>query len=108
MLEVADVCILCGEVHPARHFGLSHGERGECPRVLMGRFPLISLPDGDREFEEDVLRGSASRRIREYETPTPLPPSRRDLDPDLGVGPTARNRAIGMPWLPLPDLGEVI
>lgn len=107
MLEVADVCILCGEVHPVRNFGLQHGERGECPRVIMGRFPLLTGAEADAIATEEALRGSMSKRIRDYETPS-HPAPRMDVPPAPKSGPEARARAMGLPWLPLPDLGTVI
>ena len=106
MLQEADVCILCGEVHPTRHFGLRHGERGECPKVIMGRFPLIS--DSDGVSEETPLRGSASQRIREYEAPPVPPPPRSEPRRQMSADLDARARALGVPWLPPPDLGAVI
>jgi len=108
MLEVADVCILCGEVHPVRNYGLQHGDRGECPRVIMGRFPLLSHAEVDAIATEDHLRGSTSKRIREYESPpTPRPSQSKDA-PDFASTPSGRPRTMGLPWLPPPDLGTVI
>ena len=106
MLQVPDVCLSCGEVHSGKQFGLRHEGRAECPKVIMGRFPLYSMPDGEG-LAEGPTRGLASRRIREFEAPAANPAThsvgstRRD-DPD------ARPRSMGMPWLPPPDLGEVI
>jgi hypothetical protein len=102
MLKQADVCIHCGERHPARNFGLRHGEGGQCPKVIMGRFPLLSRPFEEESELDKPLAGSASQRIRDYETPV-LPgslPSRS--------GPGERARTMGLPWLPPPDLGSVI
>ena len=106
MLEVADVCILCGEVHPTQHYGLRHGERGECPKVIMGRFPLISRSDG--VAEATPLRGTASQRIREYEAPPVPPPPPSEPRRQTGTDLEARARVLGVPWLPPPDLGTVI
>lgn len=107
MLEVPDVCLSCGEVHPENQFGIYHGGRRECPKVIMGRFPILTRPDGDGASDTPV-HVPASRRIRDYETPTiPAPVllgslARRRDEPEL------RPRTIGMFWLPPPDLGEVI
>jgi len=108
MLEVADVCILCGEVHPSRHYGLRHGERGECPKVIMGRFPLLTRGNGDDGGDEEPLVGTASQRIREYETPSVPAPSRQDSYRRMNVDSETRARTMGMAWLPPPDLGAVI
>ena len=109
MLEEADVCIWCGEVQPAQHFGLRHGEHGHCPKVVMGRFPLLTEGE-DREeiFDEEPLAGSASQRIREYETPPVPKSSLHESARRFGVGPEVRARPAGLPWLPPPDLGAVI
>ena len=108
MLEVADVCILCGEVHPSRRYGLRHGERGECPKVIMGRFPLIAGNTKEPASDEDELRGTATQRIREYETPSVPAPSRQDSYRRMNVDSETRARTMGMAWLPPPDLGMVI
>lgn len=105
MLDGANVCLSCGEVHPEKQFGLRHGAARECPKVIMGRFPLISQPD-PAEFPEIPVRVSASRRIRDFEMPPAvylgsLPSGRRG-------GTEPRSRGMGVPWLPPPDLGEVI
>jgi hypothetical protein len=106
MLEEADVCILCGEVHPVRHFGIRHGERGECPKVIMGRFPLLSGPDSDElRIEEPIRVGASTQRIRDYETPTVRPAPRSDPADSVRE---PRPRSMGMAWLPPPDLGEAI
>ena len=108
MLEVADVCILCGEVHPVRNYGLRHGEHGECPKVIMGRFPMITRPDGEEVMDERSLRGSATQRIRDYETPQAPHVPRSDGHPRLGADLETRSRTMGLPWLPPPDLGTVV
>jgi hypothetical protein len=109
MLNEADVCIHCGEMHPVRNFGLSHGERGHCPKVIMGRFPILIDADGGEDLlEEELLVGSASQRIRDYESP-PLPMTGSErVHRRLGVDLETRARTMGLPWLPPPDLGTVI
>ncbi len=109
MLEEADVCILCGEVHPVRHFGLRHGEHGHCPKVVMGRFPiLIEGEEIEDLLDEEPLAGSASQRIREYEAPPVPMPSPHESHRHYEVDPVNRARTMGLPWLPPPDLGTVI
>jgi|GEM_PF-581552 len=107
MPGVADVCLSCGEVHSEKHFGIRHGERRECPKVILGRFPILSHPEADT-ISEVPVRVSASQRIREFETPSVLPPVSLGSVPRRRVDPAGRPRSMGMPWLPLPDLGEVI
>lgn len=107
MLEVADVCLSCGEVHPEQQFALRHGQRRECPKVILGRFPLLSRADGDGTLEEPVS-GPAARRIRDYEIPTIPAPLTFTPFARRGDEPESRLRTLGMPWLPPPDLGEVV
>jgi hypothetical protein len=105
MLEVTKVCLSCGEVHPDTPFGFLHGAARECPKVIMGRFPVISQPDLS-EFPEIPVQVSASRRIRDYETPPAV--SLGSLPTPPRGGADARSRGMGVSWLPPPDLGEVI
>jgi hypothetical protein len=108
MLEVPNVCLSCGEVHTERQFGFRHGPARECPKVILGRFPVVSEP-APADFTEVPIRISASQQIRGYETPrSPPPVSMGSLpSPRRGV-PDSRFRGTGVPWLPPPDLGEVI
>jgi hypothetical protein len=75
----------------------------DCPSVVHGSFPV--LPSFDPELEE-LPPSPASRRIRDFEraTPAPAPTSsdwtRREDD--------THSRPLAIPWLPLPDLGEVL
>jgi hypothetical protein len=105
MLRAADVCLSCGEVHSQKQYALQHGKAHECPKVVMGRFPVISQPELP-DLADFPVQASATRSIRDYETPHPLPLAGRSDSrrPSL----ESRSRGIGVPWLPLPDLGEVI
>lgn len=101
MLGEADGCPLCGEVHPEPRFGIRHGRPRECPKVVLGSFPVLDqLPEEDgTEFP----RVPAARRIREFETPLQVsfvasPPSETDVRP----------RGLGVPWLRPPELGGII
>lgn len=49
-------------------------------------------------FEDEILRGSASRRIREYEMPTLSPGSQYDRCPDFGVELDGRARPVVLDW----------
>jgi len=107
MLEVADVCPSCGLGHVGSQYAPSNASPRECPRVVLGSFPVITEPEVS---PGDVA--PASQRILEYEVPalqvTPaitlgsLPRARR------GGSAEPRSRGLAMPWLPAPDLGEVI
>jgi hypothetical protein len=106
MLDLADVCPACGLGHPEPQFAILHGAPRECPRVVMGSFPVVTEPG-----LEATSLAPASQRIVQYEFPTmpvapavalgSVPVSRRDYE-------GSRSRGLSMPWLPPPDLGEVI
>jgi hypothetical protein len=106
MLEVSDVCPSCGQVHSDRQFGFKHRSPRECPLVVVGSFPVVSIPNPPVEAP---IRVPAARRIRDAERsvgPVPvfdggLPNPRIEMD-------RVRGRALGIPWLPPPDLGEVL
>jgi hypothetical protein len=105
MLGEADVCPSCGQTHPDRQFGFSHGGSRQCPKVVMGSFPILDETDPEA-LPEPVLRAPAGRRIRDFETPVQvslgsLPVPRRS---DLEIHP----RSLSVPWLRPPDLGEVL
>jgi len=106
MLEVSDVCPSCGQVHEDRQFGFKHRAPRECPLVVTGRFPIDSLPNPALEAP---IRVPATRRIIQAERPigplpglvNAVPTARLELD-------RVRGRILGTPWLPPPDLGEVL
>lgn len=105
MLGAANTCLSCGGVHSNEQFSLRHGAARECPKVIMGRFPVISQPE-PAELLDIPVQVSVSRSIRDYEMPPAvylgsLPSGRRG-------GSEPRSRGMGVPWLPPPDLGEVI
>jgi len=105
MLGVSNVCAACGQVHDGRKFGLKHRAPRECPRVVMGRFPLVSIPSPS---EEAPVKVSPARRIRDSELLGNAGPFVADslTIPRLASDYT-RGRSLGVPWLPPPDLGEV-
>jgi len=106
MLEVADICPRCGQDHPEPRMSFRPRAPVDCPSVVHGSFPV--MPSFDPELE-DLPPSPASRRIRDFERPAPADPpaasvaiswSRRDDE--------NRSRPLAIPWLPLPDLGEVL
>ncbi len=106
MLGEADVCPLCGETHPEVLFGIRHGNAQECPKVVLGSFPVL---DRLEEAPQDppIPRLPAGRRIREFETPIPVPLISGSSPPPSGeVG--ARPRGLSVPWLRPPDLGGMV
>ena len=106
MLEVSDVCPSCGQVHTKPQFGFKHRAPRECPLVVVGSFPVVSLPSPPPESPVRVpsVRGSRGPAHPISAVPVssePIPILR--LDPESG-----RSRGLGIPWLPPPDLGEAV
>jgi len=109
MLEVADVCPSCGQVHSDRQFGLRHGGPRECPAVVLGSFPVLTAPPVVEPSEPIPSPMPLA---------VPVPPSRaRDTrEPPVSLGSLpfrhrgeeTRSRSLGVLWLPPPDLGEVL
>jgi len=106
MLQVADVCHRCGQAHPEGKVSLHSRAPAECPTVVHGSFPV--LPSFDPELEQ-LPRSPASRRIREFEQPAPATSMATPVSISWGRrGDDAHTRPLAIPWLPLPDLGEVL
>jgi hypothetical protein len=108
MLNVSHCCPACGQVHEGRKFGFKHRALRECPLVIIGSFPLVSLPsppaeapvqvpvvardgNGDSRASPQTFIGESIRQV-DFSRP-------RDAE---------RTRGLGVPWLPPPDLGEVL
>jgi hypothetical protein len=105
MLDLSDVCPACGQTHDRRKFGLKHRPPRECPRVVMGSFPLVSLPSPP---EEASVKVPPTRRLRQSELSVSVNALPADsLTVPRPASEHTRSRALGVPWLPPPDLGEV-
>ncbi len=105
MLGEADVCPSCGATHAEPQFSLQHGGPRECPRVVLGSFPVLDRLELE-DLPAPIPHIPAGRKIREFETPIPtalgMASALRSDDP------FARPRALTVPWLRPPDLGEVL
>jgi hypothetical protein len=105
MLDLSDVCPACGQVHERRKFGLRHLPPRDCPRVVMGSFPVVSLPSHP---EVAPIRLSPAPRLRQSELPVEVNALPSDsVSVPRPSSDHARSRSLGVPWLPPPDLGEV-
>jgi len=108
MLQVSHVCPSCGQVHEERKYGFKHRAPRECPLVVTGDFPVVSLPTPS---DGDVAKIAAYRKSPRFGVPAdgellkidPLVPVQ-----EARLHETARSRGLGVPWLPPPDLGEVL
>ena len=108
MLGVSHVCAACGQVHEGRKFGFKHRAPRECPLVIIGSFPLVSLPSPTLEIPIQLNAAALA--------PAPEVPKEPKTVLDGEFGPvhyprarsTERTRGLGVPWLPPPDLGEVL
>ncbi len=101
MLEVADVCPSCGQVHADRQYAFLHRGSGQCPALVRGSYPVVSRPTA--AIEAHLVPDSP--RSRESDVPVsmgslPLPP--RDENGERRI------RTLAMPWLSPPDLGGVL
>jgi hypothetical protein len=105
MLDLSDVCPACGQTHDRRKFGLKHRALRECPRVVMGSFPLVSLPTPPEEPPVKVPTASRTRQSELSVSFDPLPAE--SLAVPRPSSDHTRSRSLGVPWLPPPDLGEV-
>ena len=92
MLEVANVCPACGEAHSDRQFGFKHRSARECPRVVMGSFPVATMPTPPLEAP---IRVPAARQIQAAEN-SPLARVSQDFGVQFGIrhrGRIASNRS---------------
>ena len=98
MLEVSNVCLACGQVHDGRKFGLKHSRLRECPRVVMGSFPLVSLPSPPEVAPVKVppVRAPSTRKGRKTNSRPPAPLLLGNTFDIVRASPeTGRGRALG-------------
>jgi hypothetical protein len=105
MLEAADVCPSCGRVHSDRQFGLRHGDRRDCPEVVMGSFPVISMPE---PLEVLLVTPNPKPAAESRRLPPSVPPVHLGALPAPSRTAELRSRSNGVPWLRPPDLEEVL
>jgi len=108
MLQASHVCPSCGQTHVGRKFGLKHRAPRECPLVVVGNFPIVSLPNPPIQ---SVVKVTTGRRSPQFGLPAD--PELLTIDPLTPVQSaraheTERRGGLGLPWLPPPDLGEVL
>ena len=108
MLEVAHICPRCGQrVSDEPEATARHLAKNGCRPAV-----YAALPDNDRSADE-TQPTPAGRRIRDFETP--IPRGRRAASPFpaggydvVSAAPGPTGRALSIPWLRPPDLGEVL
>ena len=108
MLGVSHGCPSCGQVHDGRKFGLKHRAPRECPLVVVGNFPVVSLPNPPAESPVKVPNGHPAAH---FGLPTDADLIHVDVLAPIQAArsrATERVRGMGVPWLPPPDLGEVL
>jgi len=98
MLEVADVCPACGQVHTDRQYAFLHRGSGQCPTLVQGSYSVVTRPFAPVEAHlvPDVPR---AREVPVSMGSLPVPPREENTD--------RRVRTLTMPWLTPPDLGGV-
>ena len=100
MLEAADVCPSCGQVHSDRQYAFLHRGSGQCPALVPRNYAVVSRPSAP--IESHLVPDTP--RARDADVPVsmgslPLPPREETGD--------RRFRTLSMPWLTPPDLGGV-
>jgi hypothetical protein len=104
MLGETRVCASCGGVHESHPFGFQHRRAHECPLVVAKDFAIVSLIDGDTDHPtnaSDELSVALPRSDLPISFGSVPVPAHRD-------GPRAHQRTLEVPWLPPPDLSEVV
>jgi len=110
MLEVAHICPRCGKrLSDAPTAGAQHLSTNGCRPTV-----FAALPEPERAGQDDELPPlPASRRIHDFEVPIPRGHGSVAFaghDPLSEPVPSGRgvSRALAIPWLRPPDLGEVL
>jgi len=106
MLEVSHGCPACGQVHEGSKFGIKHRAPRECPLVIIGSFPLVSIPPPPAEAPIQLPEVARPRKAGSREG------SKTVIAEPISQAEFSRARlaarGLGVPWLPPPDLGEVL
>jgi hypothetical protein len=103
MLGETRVCASCGGVHESHPYGLQHRGAHQCPAVVAKDFAVVSTLDG--ELEPPAPQDEVSVALPRSDLPVafgsvPVPSGR-----DSG---RSHQRTLDVPWLPPPDLSEVV
>jgi hypothetical protein len=100
MLEAADVCPTCGKIHPDRQFAFLHRGSGQCPTLIESHHSIVSRPAApDEALRVPDLSKSPASDMPVFIGSLPVPPREQDGE--------RRQRHLGLPLLPPPELGGV-
>ncbi len=105
MLEVAHVCPRCGQRLPDTPAASTHHLAGRGCRPTV--FAALPEPERRRTDEDELPPVPVGRRIHDFEVPTAYPEPIVGADAVLDGQPRLA-RALAIPWLRPPDLGEVL
>ncbi|HTT46141.1 MAG TPA: hypothetical protein VMH38_09070 [Thermoplasmata archaeon] len=108
MLQVSHGCPACGQVHEGRKFGFKHRAPRECPLVVLGSFPVISFPNPQATPPLKIPSVKVNVELNRTSDPTPPMGDLSERDQLVRARDAERSRGLGVPWLPPPDLGEVL
>ena len=109
MLQVSHGCPACGQVHEGGKFGFKHRAPRECPLVILGSFPVVSRPNPPTQSPIPIPSVKPSLDFESRREAEALPAN--DSVGRIQFARTReseRTRGLGVPWLPPPDLGEVL
>jgi hypothetical protein len=100
MLEAAEVCTTCGKVHSDRQYAFLHRGSGQCPSLVQSNYLIVSRPEAHVEAHRvpDVAVTDGPE-MPVFIGSLPVPPRDADGEP--------RQRHLGLPLLPPPDLGGI-
>lgn len=105
MLGETRVCASCGGVHESHPFGFEHRGGHQCPLVVAKDFAIVSLIDGETDHP---LHGSDEFSVALPRSDLPVAFGAIPVTSNRDGGSRSHQRTLEVPWLPPPDLSEVV